>query len=94
MNKPINDDDFGTPDEESPEITEEQMLWAVRAKDFPNFDASHTFLIDRETFLREAEAAGISRSAFLSLDPNKPGFIERATAALEAAARAGRHAAE
>ena len=94
MNKPSNDDDFGNPDDESPEITEEQMLWAVRAKDFSDFDASHAFLIDRESFLREAEEAGIPRAAFLSLDPNKPGFIERATTALEAAARAGRHAAE
>ncbi len=94
MNKPSNDDDFGTPDEESPEITEEQVLWAVRAIDFPDFNSSHAFLTEREAFLRDAEEAGIARAAFLSLDPNKPGFIQRATAALEAAARAGRHAAE
>ena len=90
----IEDDEYGVPDEENPEITDEQWKWMVRGADFSGFEATHAFLRDREAFLDEAEAAGIPREAFLSLDPNKPGFIERATAALEAAARAGRHAAE
>jgi hypothetical protein len=91
----LNDDDFGTPNDESPEITEEQLVWAVRAKDFTNFEASHAFLMEREDFLKEAAAEGIPREAFLGLEPNKRGFIQRATKALEAAAKAGRmHAAE
>ncbi|WP_126974635.1 hypothetical protein [Frigidibacter oleivorans] len=90
-----DDGEYGVPDEESPEITDEEWLWFVRAEDFDGFAGVHAFLREREDFLREAEAAGIPRTAFLSLEPNKPGFIRRATEALEAAARAGRlHAAE
>lgn len=88
------DEEFGVPDDESPEITEEQWKWAVHAVDFPDFDATSIFVEERELFLRAAAKAGIARETFLSFAPNKPGFIQRATDALEAAARAGRHAAE
>jgi hypothetical protein len=86
--------EYGVPDDENPEWTEEDFLWAVSGIDFGGFAATHAFLEERGNFLREAEAAGIPRASFLGLEPRKPGFIERATAALEAAARAGRHAAE
>ncbi len=87
--RPLIDDDG-----EARSLTRQEAKWLVRATDFPDFDATAIFLEERELFLRAAAKAGIERKSFLSFDPNKPGFIERATAALETAARAGRHAAE
>lgn len=87
--RPLIDDDG-----EARAPTKEEWKWAVSATDFPDFDATAVFVEERELFLRAAAKAGIARKSFLSFEPNKPGFIERATAALEAAARAGRHAAE
>jgi hypothetical protein len=74
--------------------TKEEWNWAVNATDFPNFMTAAKFVDERALFLHAAEQAGIARETFLPFAPNKPGFIERATAALESAARAGRHAAE
>ena len=74
--------------------TKEEWKWAVSATDFPDFMSAARFVEERTLFLHAAEQAGIARASFLSFEPNKPGFIERATAALEAAARTGRHAAE
>jgi hypothetical protein len=88
------DDEFGTPDEENPEWTHEDMLWAVWAPDFGGHDASSAFLLEREKFLDGQKLAGIPRETFLSLEPNKPGFIERATIVLENALKSAKHAAE
>ena len=65
--------------DDAPELTDEMMLWAVRAADF-NGDhfAVEAFMSSREDFLRKAEAAGVPREAFLPFDPNTPGFEERA----------------
>ena len=71
--------EYGTPDEESPEWTEEQFLWSVSAGDFGgDIQAVTDFLTSRETILRAAEAIGIPRETFLPFEPNKPGFEERA----------------
>ena len=87
--RPLIDDDG-----EARSLTRAEAKWLVRAADFSGFEATMAFMDERSAFLRAAEQAGIARETFLPFSPNKPGFIERATAALEAAARAGGHAAE
>jgi hypothetical protein len=75
--------------------TPEEERWMVRGADFGDFDGVRKFLQERADFLKAAAALGLEPEAFLAFDPSKPGFIQRATAALEAAAKAGRmHAAE
>lgn len=102
MTKP--EDEYGTPDDENPEWTEEDFRWSVRAQDFGgDILEVHAFLARREGFLRTAEAAGLTRAAFLRFNPKTPGFFERASrglaqalaAATDAIATgAAKHAAE
>jgi hypothetical protein len=88
----IPDNEYGTPDDESPEWSEEDFLWAVRAADFGGDPLQVVgFLKSREAFLRNVMAAGLPRSAFLSFAPQKPGFIDRATRALELSVAAARN---
>ena len=78
MNATEPDDEYGVPDEESPELTEEFFLWAVSAQDFDgDFMKSNAFLIKRTAFLEAAKAIGFEKEAFLPFQPNKPGFFER-----------------
>jgi hypothetical protein len=86
---PMTDDEG-----EARPLTAAERKWTVFAGHFPDFETTMAFMTERETFLRAAEDAGVPRTAFLGLQPNKPGFIERATAAMLAIAKAGRHAAE
>jgi hypothetical protein len=87
--------EYGTPDEESPELTDEELRWAVRSADFGgDFMAVERFLTDRAEFLRDAEAAGMPREAFLPFRPNEPGFMERAREAFTALPKAMGWAAE
>lgn len=90
----LPDDEYGTPDEENPEWTDEDFLWAVWAKDFGSYEASVAFLIERQKFLNSVKAAGLPREAFLSLKPTKLGFVERATQVLENALSSAKHGAE
>lgn len=85
---------YGVPDDESPEWTDEDFLWAVQAKDFPTHMASYEFLKHREEILRAADAIGIPRSAFLPFAPTKPGFEARVAAAFGPFAKAIGLAAE
>ena len=78
------EDDVGIPDEENPEWTEEDFLWAVRHGDFADDQAVIDFLIRRDEILAAAEAQGIAKEAFLGLDPTKPGFEDRVKAAFSA----------
>ena len=94
MSSLIPNDPPGVPDDESPEWTDEDFLWAVSAKDFGGHKAGIAFLIERDKFLDGQKLAGIPRETFLSLAPNKPGFIERATEVLQNALNAAKHAAE
>ncbi len=94
MTKPVNDEEDGIPDDESPEWTDEDTLWSVKGADFGGFMAAMKFLQSRAAFLKAAEAAGIERAAFLPFDPSKPGFEERARKAFETFLNATRHAAE
>ncbi len=78
------DDEFGVPDEESPELTEEFFLWAVRAQDFDgDFLKSHAFLMKRTAFFETAKVIGFEKEVFLPFQPNKPGFFERVNTAFE-----------
>lgn len=86
---PLTDEDG-----ECRELTAEDFLWAVRSQDFDGQDASLAFLHEREAFFKIAESLGIERETFLPFAPSKPGFIERATAAMDALAKFGKHAAE
>lgn len=88
------DDENGIPDEENPEWTDEDFLWAVSAKDFSSHEAGIAFMIERDKFLDGQNMVGIPRETFLPLAPNKPGFIERATKLLENALNSAKHAAE
>ena len=54
----LPDDEYGTPDEENPEWTDEDFVWAVWAKDFARYEASVAFLIGRQKFLNSVKAAG------------------------------------
>jgi hypothetical protein len=76
------------------ELSAEDMSWFVSSADFPNDAAVLEFLRERSAFFHTAESQGIAREAFLALAPNKPGFIARATAAMEAIIARSTHAAE
>jgi hypothetical protein len=91
-NTPLIDDDG-----EARTPTAAEWQWFVHAPDFGSTEDVMAFLETRRAFLQAAEDAGFVRETFLPFDPNKPGFIERAEAALEtlvARSRAARHAAE
>ena len=47
MNKLKPEPEYGTPDDENPEWTDEDFTWAVRSKDFANHTESLAFLIRR-----------------------------------------------
>ena len=74
--------------------TDEEWLWAVASEDFASPLEIHDFLMKRKAFLRAAAAVGIERAAFLSMQPGKPGFLDRAIAALETLLAQSKHAAE
>ena len=76
------------------ELTDEDMSWFVAASDFPDQAAALQFLSDRNVFFRMAESLGFEREAFLSFAPNKPGFVERASNAVDALSQQTKHAAE
>jgi hypothetical protein len=81
--------------DDAAEPTEAEALWAVRSRDFKNDgDATTIFVVEREAFLREAEAAGVPRAAFLPFEPNKPGFMDRAREVFTAFPKAMGWAAE
>lgn len=86
---PLIDDDG-----EARTPTAEEWRWAVRAKDFAGFEEMSQFMTARAEFLRSADALGIDRDVFFAFSPNKPGFIERATAAFDTLVKQNRHAAE
>jgi hypothetical protein len=76
------------------ELTEEDMSWFVAVSDFPDQGSAHQFLRDRSAFFRDAEELGFEREAFLPFSPSKPGFVERASAAVMALSQHPKHAAE
>lgn len=78
------------PDEDTPEWTEDDSLWAVQARDFDG-DVLQVadFIKSRESFLKMAEDAGIPRETFLPFEPNKPGFEDRAKALMNLPAAVG-----
>ncbi len=94
MNKLKPEPEYGTPDDENPEWTDEDFTWAVRSKDFANHTESLAFLIRRLEILRAAEALGIPKDTFLPFAPTKPGFEERVTAAFGPFPKAAGLAAE
>jgi len=75
-------------DEDLPDWTEEDELWAIQASDFGTFEAMHAFLQQREALLTAAETAGVPRATFLPFEPGKPGFEDRARNALAALPKA------
>ena len=87
-------DEYGVPDDENPEVTEEQFRWAVKTQDFGDVFASTAFLTRREEILRAGEAAGLTREYFWQFQPTKPGFENRVAAALQSVLASIRHAAE
>ena len=94
MNKVAPDEEFGVPDDENPEWTEDTFRWSVRAADFADMAEVHEFLKSRRDLLKVAKANGIGNEWFLPFDPNKPGFEGRVAKAFEAVLKATRHAAE
>jgi len=76
------------------DLTDEEWLWAVSSKDHGGFEGTSEFLRSRSRFLKAAEEAGFERAFFLPFEPSKPGFEERALAALESFLKKARHAAE
>jgi hypothetical protein len=76
------------------DLTDAEYSWAVRDEDFGGVLGSLAFLKDREAFFAIAEKLGMEREAFLAFAPSKPGFIERATDAMDALVKQVRHAAE
>jgi hypothetical protein len=82
------------PDGECRELTAEDFSWAVKSQDFSDQTSVMQFLRDRSTFFRMAEKLGFEREAFLPFAPNKPGFVERATDAVNALSQQSKHAAE
>ena len=87
--------EYGEPDDENPELTDEQMLWRVSPSSFGgNVHASLQFMTEREEFLRTAAAAGVPRETFLPYRPNEPGFMDRARDAFTALPKAMGWAAE
>jgi hypothetical protein len=94
MARPTPPDEFGLPDDENPEWTDESELWSVQNADFGGVFGAVEFLRARKTFFDDARSVGLEREAFLPYEPSKPGFIERATAAIEKLASLRAHAAE
>ena len=94
MGNLAQDDEYGVPDDENPEITEEQFRWAVKTQDFGDIFASTAFLTRRAEILRAGEAAGLTREYFWQFAPTKPGFEDRVAAALGSVVASTRHAAE
>lgn len=86
--------EFGVPDEDTPEWTDEDFLWAVRAMDFGGHAASLAFLMRRQDILRAAASLGIPKETFLPFAPTKPGFEQRITAAFGPFPKAAGLAAE
>lgn len=76
--------EFGIPDDDTPEWSDEDFLWPVRAVDFGGHAASLSFLIRRQEIRRAAALLGIPKETFLPFAPTKPGFEERITAAFGA----------
>ncbi len=76
------------------ELMSEDFSWFVSATDFTDQFAALQFLRDRNAFFRRAEKLGFEREAFLPFEPNKPGFVERATKAVDALSLHPKHAAE
>jgi hypothetical protein len=76
------------------DLTRDDWLWFVADEDFGGFEQAMNFLTERDAFFHTAESHGIAREAFLAFAPNKPGFIARATAAMEAIIARSTHAAE
>lgn len=87
--------DYGVPDDENPEWTDEMFTWAVRAQDFGgDSHAVHDFLIRRREILGAAAALGIPKDTFLAFAPTKPGFEGRIAAAFGPFPKAAGLAAE
>ena len=76
------------------DLTDEEWLWVVSGKDHGGFEAVSEFLTARSRFLKVAEEAGFEREFFLAFQPSKPGFVERAVAAMDSVLKKVRHAAE
>ncbi|MEO6298961.1 MAG: hypothetical protein ABIV25_01130 [Paracoccaceae bacterium] len=76
------------------DLTDAEYLWIVSGKEHGGFDGVMAFLESRSRFLKSAEEAGFEREVFLSFEPTKPGFVERALAALDSLVKKARHAAE
>ena len=76
------------------DLTDEEWLWAVSGTDNGGFEGTMDFLKARQKFLTAAEDAGFDRAFFLAFQPSKPGFVERAVAALDSVLKKVRHAAE
>jgi hypothetical protein len=95
MNDVVDDEEYGVPDDENPEWTEETFRWSVKAADFGgNIRKVHDFLIRRTEILRAADALGIPREVFLPFEPTKPGFEERLSASFGLFPKAAGLAAE
>lgn len=95
MNNVVDDEEFGIPDDENPEWTEETFRWSVKVVDFGgDITKVHEFLIRRSQILRAAEALGIPRDVFLPFEPAKPGFEERLAASFGPFPKAAGLAAE
>ena len=94
MNNLIHDDEYGVPDDENPEVTEEQFRWSVKTEDFADIFASIAFLERRAKVLDAGAAAGLDRDFFWQFQPTKPGFEDRVAAALQSVLASIRHAAE
>ncbi|MEM6728352.1 MAG: hypothetical protein AAF618_07620 [Pseudomonadota bacterium] len=74
-------DEYGTPDAENLEWSDEAQKWSVALEDFGgDLDAAAAFISARDKLLEAAEAAGIPKDTFLPFEPSKPGFEERAKA--------------
>lgn len=95
MNKPETDGDFGVPDDENPEWTDETFRWAVKTQDFGgDISRVHEFLIRRAEILRAADSLGIPRAIFLPFAPTTPGFEDRIASAFGPFPKAAGLAAE
>ena len=76
------------------DLTADERLWVVRNSDFESFEAAMAFIDSRKDFLDVAESMGLARGIFAAFQPSKPGFVERAVAAMESVLKKIRHAAE
>lgn len=90
----LQQDDFGAPDDENPEWTDDDFEWAVESQDFSDIFAVTEFLARRAEILQAGESAGMDRAFFWQFQPTKPGFEDRVAAALQSVLASIRHAAE